>query len=190
MLLFEGFSLSHRISHLLLCSCLYECDFACLSLEISMQLFYFPLLFPSFIVFLFLHLSSLNIYNVSMSSIRSKTLGTLINLTILWSICQISSLAHFKKSPEYLKKVEYESVKTFQLQSLVTRKPLFLQMYFLTAFFSACLMVSSSYIPKYLKFSFTPSLRMLSLFGTSLCSAFFFSFFYKYFTHGSSLIKR
>ena len=93
----------------------------------------------------------LDTYSLSTSSLECNTLCMVISFLVLWFICLISSLVHFRKGPEYLTRVFIPLIR-FRLESFVSSSFLVLLGYSFWIFFfiSTCLMVSASKIPKYL----------------------------------------
>ena len=99
--------------------------------------------------------SFLEMYSLSVSYLGCSALCIVISVLVLWSICRSSSLVHFKNGPEYLiigaAQVFYSSENDL-LQSLVSKSFLVLLRYsfFTFLFFSVCLIVSASNMPRYL----------------------------------------
>ena len=117
------------------------------------------------------------LHSLSISFPRYKALSIVIKFLVLWSSCLGSFLIHCKNGHEYLiRRIGLVSIllMRFLLQSLVSRSFLvrFVQgiLYLFSSFISACLMVSASNIPKYLKFSFSRNVLILSSFGGSMPS--------------------
>ena len=124
------------------------------------------------------------LYMQSMWSLGFKALCIVINFFVLWSIC-------FKNGPEYLIRRTAQvfiPLMRFLLQSLVLRSFLLLKYIFIFSFISACLIISVSNIPKFLKFFFSPSILKLSWFGSSVPSGVsFFPLFIMSIAHFSML---
>ena len=98
--------------------------------------------------------SFLDMYNLSMSSLECKALCFLV----LWSICLISSLVHFKNRLENLTRgiaQAFIPFMRFLMQSSFSRSfHICLGFSFLIfSFYFACLMMSTSNIPKCLELS-------------------------------------
>ena len=87
-------------------------DFACLSLEMSIQLFFFPVVSIYFCSMLATPLppSCFGTYSLSMSSPGCKAVCMVISFLVLRFICLSSSLVHFKNGPESLTR---ETVQVF-----------------------------------------------------------------------------
>ena len=95
-----------------------------------------------------------------------------ISFLVLWSICLISSLVHWRKGPKYLTRGTAQvfiPLIRFHPGSFVSIILLVLLRYsfWILSFISPCLMVSASKMPKYLLVSFSPSVLILSWFGSS-----------------------
>ena len=87
-----------------------------------------------------LHPSFLDIYNLLISSLESKALCIVISFLILWSICLIYFLVHFKDSPKYLTRgtaQAFISLMGFLQQSLFSRGFLVRLWYSLLIFLSS-----------------------------------------------------
>ena len=98
-----------------------------------------------------------------------------ISFLVLWSIRLCFSLVHFKMGPEYLTMGTAQVFITlirFLLKSFVSSSFLVLLGYsfWIFPFIFTCLMVSASKMLKYLKVSFSPSVLILSWFGSSIQS--------------------
>ena len=116
--------------------------------------------------------SLLDTYSLSTPSLWCNVLWIVISFLVLWSICISSSLVHFTKGPEYLTRGTVQvfiPLIRFLLDSFVSSGILVLLSYsfLILSFISTCLMVSASKIPKYLYVSFSPSVLILSWFGSS-----------------------
>ena len=113
-----------------------------------------------------LYSSFLDKYSLCLSSLGCKAFCIVINVLVLWYICLSSFLFHFNNIPEYLTTTQVLiSFMIFLLQSVDLRSLVHLRHSFLNfSFISACLMVSTSDITKYLQFSFSPSVPILSFF--------------------------
>ena len=91
------------------------------------------------------------------------------------SICLSSSLVHWKNGPEYQTRDTahvFIPLIRFLLHSFVSCNFLVLLRYsfWIFSFISTCLIVSVSKMPKYLYVSFSPSVLILSWFGSSIPS--------------------
>ena len=111
--------------------------------------------------------SFLDTYSLSMSSLGCNALCAVISFLALLSICLSSSLLHFKNVPEYLTRRTAQvliPLIRFLLYSFISSSFLVLQRYsfLIFSFISICLMVSVSYIPKYLSVSFCSSVLIFS----------------------------
>ena len=104
--------------------------------------------------------------------------------TVIWFICWSSSLTHLNNNPEYLTSGTVKIfLMRFLLQSLLSRSFLIrLRNSFFTYFISICLMVLISYISKNLYFSFSPSIRILFSFGSSVSFITFSTYHHEYST--------
>ena len=120
-------------------------------------------------------LSFLDTYSQSILSLSSEALCIIINFLVLWSICLIFTIVHFKKGPEYLAKeadLLFIPLMRFLLQSLVSRSFLVLLKYFLLPFFLH-LSLFDCVCFQYLVLcviSFFPSVLMIALFGCFILS--------------------
>ena len=92
--------------------------------------------------------------NFSISLLQCKSLLIIINFHVLRCIYHTSSLVYFKNCPGCLNRGTVQvliPLMRFQPQNLVSTR--FLVYYF--SFFSVCLMMYASNIPKYFQFSFS-----------------------------------
>ena len=115
-----------------------------------------------------------------MSFIGSKALWMVINFLVFWIISLSSFLAPFKNGPEYLTTgtvLIFIPLLRFLLQSLVSSSFLVLLRYYFLhfPFISDGSMVFASGIPKYLLFSVSPTILILSWFDHSIHPLFLFS---------------
>ena len=114
--------------------------------------------------------SFLDTYNLSTSSLGCNALHI-----VLWSICLSSSLIPFNNGPEYLTRRTAQlfiPLIRFLLNNLASWSFLnHLKYSFLIfSFISTCLIVSASKMPNYLYVFFSPSVLILSWFGSSIPS--------------------
>ena len=102
----------------------------------------------------------------------SEAFDSFLTLSSLGLVNQFPLFVHFKNSPEYLTKRDSPGVYTFDklssaepcLKKFSCSSELLLSY----VFSHLCLMMSALDIPKYLQFSFSPSLLMLSWFCSSI----------------------
>ena len=119
--------------------------------------------------------SFLDSYSLSTSSQGCNALCLVISFVVLWSIFLSSSLVHFTKGPDYLTwgtaQVFIPLIRFLQ-ENFVSSSFLVLLRYsfWILSFISTCLMVSASKIHNYLFISFSPSVLILSWFGSSIPS--------------------
>ena len=117
----------------------------------------------------------LDTYGLSTLSLGYNASCKVISFLVLWSICLSSSLVHFRKGLEYLTRSTpqvFIPLISFRLESFVSISFLVLLRYsfWILSFISTCLMVSASKMSKYFYVSFSPSVRILSWFGSSIPS--------------------
>ena len=81
--------------------------------------------------------SFFNTHSLSTSSLECKVLWMVLSFLLLWSICLISPLVHFKNSPEYVTKMIVQAFISlrFLLYSLVSRNVILLRYSLLIFFF-------------------------------------------------------
>ena len=107
-----------------------------------------------------------------------KTSCIIISFLVLWSNDKISSLIHILNGSEYLTKgitQVFNPFIRFLLYSFVSHSflVLFRYSFLIFSFISTCFIVSASNILKYLYFSFPPSVRIFSWFGSPIPSVTF-----------------
>ena len=122
--------------------------------------------------------SFLDTYSLSTSSLGYHALCMVISFLVLWSICLSSSLVHLRKGSEYQTRDTdqvFIPLTRFLLGSFVSSSFVDLQRYSfrILSFISTCLMITASKILKYLLVSFSPSVQILSSFGSSIPSVIF-----------------